>query len=134
MSGSDRFWGVHRCSPPGWCRARRHGVLGHAGIVKAAAVGHDQDIRANLLEAGHRLGEGAAIRPRAARGINGDDLRTSGGNGDGVIQGRGDEDAVVTVLPQADHGDLDVLIDQARSARPWARMPTAPPATQAWAT
>ena len=29
-----------------------------------------------------------------------------------MIQGRGDEDAVVTVLPQADHGDLDVLIDQ----------------------
>ena len=94
------------------------GVLGGFGVIQGPAIGHDEDLGASLPEALDGLGEAQPVGTGTARAVQGHDLAAGGGHGDGMGEGGSDEDAVVAVLPQTDDGYVDVLADEARSARP----------------
>lgn len=82
---------------------------GATDVLDGHAVGHEQ--HALLLERSHRVLEGLAIGARTIRGIDGDDVRTGRDAGARMAERRGDVNALVAVLPQADDGDLDATFD-----------------------
>ena len=58
-----------------------------------------------------RVRDGLAVGARAVGRVERDDVRARSDAGTGVAQRRGDVHALVTVLPQTDHGDLDAAAD-----------------------
>ena len=110
------------------------GILSGPGVIQGPAVGHDEDLRTGLTETLDGLSQAQFVGTGAAGTVQRHDLAPGGGHGNGVSECRGDEDAVVTVLPQADDGDVDVLADEGQIRQSLCADTDAPPATQACAT
>ena len=87
--------------------AGRHAA---ADVLDGHAVGHDEGVALGP-QVTHGLLEGATVRTRAIRGVDGHDVGTGVHAGNRVAQGRRDVDALVPLLPQADDGNLDAALD-----------------------
>ena len=92
--------------------------MGGLGVIQGAAVSHDEDLGAGRSHPLDGLGQAQPVGAGAPGAVQCHDLASGGGHGDGVGEGRGDEDAVVAVLPQADDGDVDVLADEGQVRQP----------------
>ena len=82
---------------------------GAPGIPQGPAVRHDQGPFPLQLRDG--LGVVAPVGAGAAGGVDGDDIRARHHACPRVAQARGDVDAVVPLLPQADDGHLHTALD-----------------------
>ena len=84
----------------------RPGLDGGRGVVEGAAIRHDERLGAGP-DPGDGRGQAQPVRSRAAGAVDGYDMRSGVGHSQGMPQRRGDEDAVVAVLPEPDDRDLD---------------------------
>ena len=78
-------------------------------ILDSSTVGHQE--HALLVQWTEGVLDGLAIGTRAISGINCHDVGTGGNAGASMTQRRRDVDALVSILPQADDGDLAAALN-----------------------